>query len=364
MGFSLESAGAGAGEGLDTFLQRLLVEQEVNQRGQAQQETGRHNKAEEALSGRNLDQNDALRQSLEGERAQTVADRQRLAAEEGARKTSEDALYNDPNTDPTIKKFLGLRRVVPKGENIPIEVLGLQKAGAEKSLEKVTIDLPGVGNSLPAMQHPLTGAIMYGGQDVTQKNGKPWAIVHHEPAMSFLPTDNGILRAPKGGGAATPVTDTAGNVVMPKESGQIANRRDLATTVGEAIPEARQDLDEAERMGLLGPLQGRLMNEFLAGKVGSTGNDQADELLGHLRMNLSAIRTGFAAMHGRGGANLGNAAEVEKQMDATHMSRAELKGALDSMATWVGRYAKRRGATSSATPPAGSETDPLGLGLK
>lgn len=140
----------------------------------------------------------------------------------------------------------------------------------------------------------------------------------------------------------------AAGELAPKPTSQETNRKSMAQSVQSRMDELQGQIDEADHMGLLGPAAGRV-SEFLSGKVGSTGDPVKDDLLGQLRMNLSAARSGFASLHGRGGANSGIAKELESRMDQGHMSRAELSGALKAMRSWVDDYAG--GAKPTSTKP-------------
>lgn len=357
MAFSLEAAGAGASEGLDTMLQRLLLEQTMGQRGEAQKEDVRHNQATEALSGRQLDIAAGDKASADAARQATIAASGRAAEDEARRKQMEDDALSNPNTPEIVKQFINLRRITPKGETVPPEVLGLKKP-SERAPHPVTIDLPGEGTSLPATQNLDTGQVFYRGQDVTAR--KP--TIHHEPQISIGQTDDGFVRIPKAGGAASPVLDQNRAPVMPKSPAQVAARQDLAERVSSHFDDVQSMLDAAEKRGLLGPLKGRTFNEFMAGKVGSTGNAEDDELLGELRQNLSLVRSGLAQLHGRGGANIGIVQSLEKNMDAGFMDHAQLKGALRGMKSWVDTYAKKKG--KPAAPGAVDDTDPLGMFTK
>lgn len=343
MAFSLEAAGAGAGQGLDDYLQRMLLEQQVQQKGAAQQEDVRHNQATEALSGRGLDELAGTRSAAEALTRAKIAENATNDADETRRQAQEDAALADPKTPDAIKQFIQLRRITKKGETVPWEVIpGLQKPSVDP-LEHVDV----------------------GGKDVltprSQAVGKPGFHAPPQPSVQFLPTDDGFVRAPRNGGPVTPVLGADGQQVMPQSPAAVRSRQDLAERVSSHFDDVQSLLDEADKKGLLGPLQGRTFNEFMAGKVGSTGNAQNDELLGELRQNLSLARSGLAQLHGRGGANTGIVQGLEKNMDAGFMSHAELSGALKAMKGWVDTYARKKSSATSAAP---ADSDPLGLGFK
>lgn len=152
---------------------------------------------------------------------------------------------------------------------------------------------------------------------------------------------------------ATPVMGADNQPLPEKPTSVGANRQDMATKILNRFPDLESDLEDANRRGLLGPDKGRIA-DFLAGKVGSTGNGENDELLGSLRMNLNGVRSGFASLHGKGGGNVQIARDIEKTMDSGHMSYEELHGAVvRGMKRWVQDYAKNpnQRAAPAATDP-------------
>lgn len=168
--------------------------------------------------------------------------------------------------------------------------------------------------------------------------------------------DRVLIQTPEGYVRRSDATATlaGGGTVAGPESAVTKNRRDMADAVGSHFDDVNHLLDEADQKGLLGPLKGRTFVEFMSGKVGSTGNAANDELLGELRTQLSMIRTGTASLHGRTGANVGIAKDIEKKMDEGYMDPAQLRGALKGLKNWVDTYARKRGGATSAT--GGSES--------
>jgi hypothetical protein len=129
----------------------------------------------------------------------------------------------------------------------------------------------------------------------------------------------------------------------------------MADAVGSHFDDVSQLIDEANKRGLLGPLRGRTFAEFMAGKVGSTGNADDDQLLGDLRTQMGMIRSGVASLHGRAGANQGIAKEIEKRMDEGFMDPAMLHGSLGGLKKWVDTYARKKG--SDGTTGSGAKAD-------
>jgi len=161
-------------------------------------------------------------------------------------------------------------------------------------------------------------------------------------------------------------------VAMPFESAGKTNpttpqTRDRQARAGEILPHfarANDLLNEAEAKGVLGPLAGRTIGEFLAHEVGSTGDPDTDRILAALQMNMTALSSGFASLHGRGGANVGIAHEMSNQLNKRKMTADAIRGALYEMQDWTRGYAEGRngdlaevgagGAPGGARPAAGS----------
>lgn len=391
---NLLATGAGASEGLDNALHRMLLEQELEQRKTALTETTRHNQATEADARRGQDflqqgrvdaNNEKLADNTRtgdatspiGAEVDPVDVAKRVAAGVPAEKfsripglkvqqfaggsalpdvsstlsgmksaTSDPTAFASKSTDAT-SPLNAPDKFTNKGTQAQIqaqetEADKLNKPGTATNSEVKTVLYK--GKPVDAQFHPKEDKYFYQGQDITKD------VQHYQPPdRTLVSTDTGFQSR----------SDVArrvagGEQVNPVDPAQVRTRRDLATHVGEGIDQAQASLDEAQKAGVLGPLAGRTYGEFLAGKVGSTGDEKTDELLGRLRMDLQAASTGFAALHGRGGANAGMARDIEKKMDSTYMSHALISGGLKSIKDWTNNYAKKPG---QAAPDA----DPLGL---
>lgn len=175
--------------------------------------------------------------------------------------------------------------------------------------------------------------------------GKPHAIRFTGDGTAEIPLPEGIV------GKTSPIT------------GQIWNRVNASKQVGNHIDEIRAEIEEADRRGLLGPTLGR-WNEFLAGRAGSTGDEANDVLLGKLRMDVSAIKSGFAMVHGgaRGGSSITLAQRWDKVMDSGKMSKGELMGALDGIQGWLNSYATDP-TKAEETKPASTDQKPSAADL-
>ena len=371
----LLAAGAGAGQGLEDVLNRMLLEERLKQEGAAQQETVRHNQADEAFRNRSLDVTDAERTSRD---ASLNADRQeRIGA-----KNREDAMKNldttpigtilSPDTRNTLMKGVGgvpeqfgdyqppsMGMSTPTGEVGP-SAEGFKWPGTQDQITKAAVagKHPGDKGVVRDTDKGLIRLFADGTTEpVTDDTGSVLKGYHApvQPVVVQGATGPNVLN--RGTGVATPVKDGSGNPLGPAPSAQERNRGDMSTRILSHFDTIQQELDDAEKAGALGPIKGRTVNDFLAGKVGSTGDDTKDELLGQLNMDLGAATSGFASLHGRGGANAGLARDISTKMAASHMSHAELTGALKAMRNWVSSYAAKPTTGTAAADP----NDPLGL---
>lgn len=371
MSFSLEAAGAGAGQGLDDFLQRALLEQQVNQKGAAQQEDVRHNQATESLTGRGLDELAGTRSAAEALTRAKIAENDSNVKDETNRQQMEDAALASPDTPPSVKQFIQLRRITKKGENVPWEVIpGLQKPDKPAAPHPVTVDVPGMGTSLPGTMDLATGKISVNGQDVTDK--KP--TIHQQPATQILPTDAGFVRVGKNGGPASPVTDTSGANVMPQSPAQIRTRVATSQKVEQIIPDIESGAEAVNAMGLMGPIGGRWA-DFAAGTWGSAADLKAlgynltpeqEQTLNEFRTDLGFLKSGTAMVHGgaRGGGSALIMARMDQLINANKMDYNGFKGSLKSFKKLLGKYSSFSPDGPLDEKSSGDTSDPLGLGLK
>lgn len=129
------------------------------------------------------------------------------------------------------------------------------------------------------------------------------------------------------------------------------NRTDTARAIKNNLPKIRQEVDEANQRGFLGPIAGR-MGDFLAGKVGSTEilgrrtTAEDDRLLGALRENLKVLATALSAIHTRYGGSQA-AARFDAGFQSGKLSSDMIMGALDTAEDWANTYDR---ADSAADP--------------
>jgi hypothetical protein len=139
---------------------------------------------------------------------------------------------------------------------------------------------------------------------------------------------------------------------------QERNRQAMAVPVMNQIPHLSGLIDQAEQLGLLGPAEGRTVNDLLGGRFGTTGDATKDRVLGQLRIGMKALSTGFASLHGRGGANAGIGKELEEALYQAKMDPEQIRGALQEIRNWTQGYAQ--GVNGTPEPAAGG----AGGGLK
>lgn len=353
----------GMGQGLDEVLARIMQQNALDQHQSQLNETSRRNVADEGLRGKQIgiegDYKNASIASLNDERTSKAADRESkqkaadvAAQREQDRLNEEDQFIHTPSDDPNIKKqqdMIRLRRMSGDKGAFPYQVVTEpngppQRQPTDKMVRqedgtyvwanpnKPTVPVPGVDKT-----DPNTG-------ETTTSKLKGFTA----PPSPIIYSPNGevpkiVTRTAGGTGTATDITDKkTGQPLTPKMTGQEANRASMAGHVASGIDRAQDELDEAEQQGLLGPLAGRTYGEFLAQKLGTTGNAEADDLLGRLQLDLKNISTGFAAIHSQRG-SVGNARGIEQQLNSTKMSHALINGGLESIKQWVNDYAGDRG---------------------
>lgn len=113
---------------------------------------------------------------------------------------------------------------------------------------------------------------------------------------------------------------------------------EFAASLRSHIPEMQALISKADAAGLVGPKNGRLFNDFMAGRIGSTGNADVDQLAGQLREFNSLMNSGTLKAHfgARGGQQMYD--KFVQNLDATKMSAAQMNGALDSLDKFMQGY--------------------------
>lgn len=114
---------------------------------------------------------------------------------------------------------------------------------------------------------------------------------------------------------------------------------EFAKTVVPHIQDMRNLVKEADQKGYIGPAAGRAYNQFMAGSVGSTGNPDADKLLGRLRATDSLLKTGAMKAHfgARGGQQMYD--HFSELLNSGKQSAAMLNGSLDTLESFMQGYA-------------------------
>lgn len=148
--------------------------------------------------------------------------------------------------------------------------------------------------------------------------------------------------------------------VLPKSSTQptAATRTssEFAKTIIPHIDTMRDLVNQADAKGFIGPAAGRIYGDFLTGKVGTTGDPEADKLLGRLRATDSLLKTGAMKVHfgARGGTQMYD--HFSDMLNSGKQSKAVLNGALDGIQDFMEGYANpgstshSSGATSQPQP--------------
>lgn len=349
----LTGMAAGVGDPVRDILNRMVAEQQMEEHRRQLEEQARHNQATESLTGRQIDETGKLREATqaatEANRATIESDKQdasarsRLAMRTPGVYITPEEKTKDRGQAPASAYTHEAASPFGPGEDIgpsPERYVWQgteqqQQAEARGNAEDKALVRDSAGNYVPrsaAREAYTNGAPIQG---------------YTPPDRTVVPTNEGFVPRSKVAAAAE-----KGTPMQPKDPAQVINRRDMATAVGSHFDDANSLLQEAESKGYLGPLKGRTYGEFLAGKVGSTGSKEGDELLGELRMSLGMISSGVASLHGRAGANASIAKDIQAKMESGKMSYGLISGGLKELKKWTDKYGAKPGKGGEPPPPA------------
>lgn len=264
----------------------------------------------------------------------------------------------------------------PSGK--PTDLNGLTDTMPQKQ-PGIPMNIPGVGQSY------LTDKPMY---DVVPKydpNGKFTGEYTHierpkggkttpyKPESSTSGNKNFIGNDANGNplfadktGSITLGSTPGGGPVLPKNStmptSQTRTSGEFADTIIPHIQSLRDLVSQADAKGFIGPAAGRVYGQFLAGTIGSTGNTEADKLLGQLRATDSLLKTGAMKVHfgSRGGSDMYD--HFSDMLNSGKQSAATLNGSLDGIQSFMQGYSdaakpkgRNKGNKPALTPTLGSE---------
>ena len=134
-----------------------------------------------------------------------------------------------------------------------------------------------------------------------------------------------------GGGPVVPKSST-----MPTASTR--SSAEFANSIMPHIQDMRTLIGQADKAGYIGPGSGRVYGQFLAGKVGSTGDKKADVLLGELRATDSLLKSGALRVHfgSRGGQQMYE--HFSEMLNSGKQSAAMLNGSLNGIEKFMKGY--------------------------
>lgn len=370
----IAGAAAGAGEGLDTYLNRILAQQEVAERA-------RHDQATEALTGRGLDQQDEVRQSLAELRQAQITGLGEKKADAERRDTNRAAMLADPNVPDAVKIGLRTYDALPEGDKtFPWQVIQPKEA-TPKSLQhfQADVDLEGPSGQPQSIKNgmvvfnPADGSVTLNGTKLDPKRVHGIQSPAAEAAgLQFIQGPEGWYLGNKKTGSASPVKDAAagGGQLGPATTSATRTMEEGAKMLAPHIASIQKQADELEKNGLFGPAMSRIRHA--AEKVGTIDEFydalaadpaiQMDESVGRFATSLGLLATGAGRVHGgaRGGSSPQMFGHFKRMLSDTG-TLAMFKGRLGAVNDFMQGYAAGpHAAGSEPTDP----SDPMGLGLK
>lgn len=364
---SLLNYGAGAYAGLEDIMDRDYKRQVAERLLAAEQETSRHNKAEEGIQGKTLDQNAQLRgdaqKSLDESRITNATNMKRddIRARVGMMAPGDKVSPEQYKEDTTVgmvpagryKETPGQYQPLPNEQQGPaqeppsdFEFLGMPvKPGAEKSPPNMhTETVKYKGKVVDANYHPDTGRYtLPTGEDITgqfEHYEKPTQPIGIWTDQGYVDR-NAALRDARGGHPA-----------QPQDPANIRTRRATAQQILPKIKEARTMADNLDRAGLFGPAMSRLRQaaskvgtiEELQSLIGSDPEIAGDREVGRFASHMALLASGAAIAHYQGRAGSSQAAVQAFKDMVTDASTPEMfQGRLDALDDFMGGYASGHG---------------------
>lgn len=170
-------------------------------------------------------------------------DAQRSAQEDKQKMTD---LLNDPSTTPQVKQFLKMRGIMPKGENIPYQLITEPDGPMKAPRQPVQVGPQGIFT------------------DPADAIGQPGYHAPQQPIVVQMPTGPGLLN--RGTGVATPVKDASGKDVGVRPSAQETEHTRTNKDALDTLSQLDQAIENAK--DLIGPGQGRISSlEQMAGSA-------------------------------------------------------------------------------------------------
>lgn len=391
---SILDYGAGAGEGLEVLLERLMKEKALSQRQTQLEETTRSNKASEGLRGREIEEMGSYRRSqqdmLNEERRRQNEDRdlnrvrQTLnlqpigAAIDPATKAKQVEAGASPANffSPILPGLSTPEGDKPEQEGESYwrgtpEQIRLEHQSNSIQDKDYTVDGKHVlGTFDPRTGHRATGA----GEDITA-TAQPWEKPP-SPDRVLIQTEGGYMPRPD----ATNIIRGGGQVPLPT-TGTTRTMQEGAKMLAGTIPTIAEDAQALDKAGLFGPVMSRVRDMAVkmgtvqalasddldaqqaalisfANAIQSDPNLATDRLAGKFATELGLLASGAGRVHGgaRGGGSIQMIDYLKGLLSGTSTLPMFL-GRLDALGMYMNKYAG--GPGGAAPKPEGGEADDI-----
>lgn len=157
-------------------------------------------------------------------------------------------------------------------------------------------------------------------------------------------------------GTARGIPGVGANKASPAAPGaaQSARQAKAAQFALGDVESVQQQLDAADKAGLIGPGAGRVNGQFLAGLIGSTGNPEADRQLGGLKAAITDLKTSYPmAISGTARGGGGATDRLQSVLNSDKLSADLMHGALDEIRGSLTRRAGTKPDDGGAVPSVG-----------
>jgi hypothetical protein len=238
-----------------------------------------------------------------------------------------DAMAKDPNTTPAMRGFLRVRGALPKGENVPYQLITEPNGPPKAPGQPVQVGPKGV---------------------FTRPEDAIGQEAYHPPVQAPQPivvqTAAGPQLLDRRAGTASPITDKGGTVVGPAPSGTERTRAASAKAVLQTGDDIVSELQQPDFAGKIGPALGRFnsLREFI-------GNPPPE--FSQLAGQIESYALASMGVHGM--RSVSGSEKIKALLDGHHTPES-LIGAIKGLNGFAEHFVSNESGTGAQRPAGGA----------